>query len=104
VRERVFLTIDPLLYASRVHCPALILQGGSDITVPIRSAEKLATAMRASGNRDVTVRIIPGVSHSLLPHPLGPGSGWVYLPTFVTAPQVLETITDWASHLIRDGH
>ncbi|MGA7312433.1 MAG: alpha/beta fold hydrolase [Silvibacterium sp.] len=94
-RERIFLTIDPLLYANRVRCPALILQGGSDITVPIRSAEKLATAMRSNGNPDVVVRIIPGVSHSLLPDPEGAGSGWVYLPAFQTSPQVLETMTKW---------
>jgi uncharacterized protein len=94
-RERVFLTIDPLLYAGQVHCPALILQGGSDITVPIRSAEKLATAIRSNGNSDVTVRIIPGVSHSLLPDPEGAGSGWVYLPAFQTSPEVLEILTRW---------
>jgi pimeloyl-ACP methyl ester carboxylesterase len=46
-REGVFLTIEPLLYAVRVHCPVLILQGGSDITVPIRSAEKIANAIPA---------------------------------------------------------
>jgi uncharacterized protein len=104
-RERVFLTIDPLLYAARVRCPALILHGGSDITVPTRSAEKLAMAMRANGNQEVTVRFIPAVSHSLLPDPLGPASGWVYLPAFLTSPQVLDAITNWATtRLMRDGN
>jgi hypothetical protein len=95
-RERVFLTIDPLIHARRVRCPALILQGGSDITVPIRSSEKLATAMRESGNNDVTVRIIPAVGHSLLPDPVGTTAGTLYLPAFATSPQVLEVMTDWA--------
>jgi dienelactone hydrolase len=100
-REQVFLTIDPLLYASRVHCPALILQGGSDITVPIRSAEKIASAIRSNGNSDVTVRIIPAVSHSMLPDPIGPGSGWLYLPAFATCPQLLDVMTNWATaHLL----
>jgi pimeloyl-ACP methyl ester carboxylesterase len=58
-RERVFITIDPLMYAGRVHCPALILHGGSDITVPIRSAEKIANAIRSNGNSDVTARSFP---------------------------------------------
>jgi pimeloyl-ACP methyl ester carboxylesterase len=103
-RERVFLTIDPLLYAGRVHCPTLILHGGADITVPIRSAEKIASAIRSNGNSDVTVRIIPGVSHSLLPDPVGPGSGWVYLPAFATSPQLLEVMTNWAAtHLLTSG-
>jgi hypothetical protein len=51
--------------------------------------------MRSNGNPDVVVRIIPGVSHSLLPDPEGAGSGWVYLPAFQTSPQVLETMTKW---------
>jgi uncharacterized protein len=100
-RESVFITIDPLLYASRVRCPALILQGGSDITVPIRSAERIATAIRSNGNSDVTVRIIPAVSHSMLPDPLGPGSGWIYRPAFATSPQLLDVMTSWAAtHLL----
>lgn len=100
-RESVFLTIDPLLYAGRVHCPVLILQGGSDITVPIRSAEKIANAIRNNGNYDVTVRIIPAVSHSMLPDPLGPASGWLYLPAFATSPQLLDVMTNWAAmHLL----
>ena len=100
-RERVFLTIDPLMYAGLVHCPALILHGGSDITVPVRSAEKIANAIRSNGNPDVTVRIIPGVSHSLLPDPVGANNGWVYLPAFATSPQLLEVMTNWAkTHLL----
>jgi dienelactone hydrolase len=103
-RESVFITIDPLLYAGRVHCPALILQGGSDITVPIRSAEKIANAIRSNGNSDITVRIIPAVSHSMLPDPIGPGSGWVYLPAFATSPQLLDVMTNWATaHLLADS-
>jgi len=101
-RERVFLTIDPLQFARGVRCPTLVLQGGSDITVPVRSAERLANAMRENGNRDVTVRIIPGVSHSLLPDPNGPASGWPYLPAFLTSPELLDTMTQWVSkHLVQ---
>jgi hypothetical protein len=96
-REKVYLGVDPLEYARRVRCPVLVVQGGADLHVPLRSAERLATAMRAGGNRDVTVRIFPGVSHSLLPDPDGLGSGWVLLPAFRTSPQILETVADWTS-------
>ena len=97
VRERSFLGIDPLAYARQVRCPALVLQGGSDLTVPPRSAELLATAMRAGGNQDVTVRLFPGVSHSLLPDPVGLPSGWVFLPAFLTTPEILSTVSQWAA-------
>jgi len=39
---------------ARVQCPVLILHGGSDITVPIRSAERIANAIRSSGDSGVT--------------------------------------------------
>ena len=41
-RERVFLTIDPIEFARRVHCPTLIIQGGSDLNVPLRSTERMS--------------------------------------------------------------
>jgi alpha-beta hydrolase superfamily lysophospholipase len=89
------------MYAGRVHCPALILHGGSDITVPVRSAEKIANAIRRNGNSDVTVRIMAGISHSLLPDPVGTNSGWVYLLAFAISPQLLDVITNWAAtHLL----
>ena len=96
-REKSFLAIDPLEFALRVKCPALIIQGGADITVPIRSAERLASAMRANGNEDVTAMIVPGTSHSLLPDPIGLSTEWVWLPAFVTSPDVLGALADWAS-------
>ena len=97
VRERSYLGIDPLSYARRVRCPALILQGGSDLHVPVRSAERIAQAMRANGNRDVSVRVFPGVSHAFLPDPIGLSSSWAALPGFMTSPEILRAITDWAT-------
>ena len=95
IRERSYLSIEPLGYARRVRCPTLILHGGADLTVPPRSAERLALAMRSNGNRDVTVRIFPGISHSFLPDPGGLSSGWATLPGFMTSPEVLRAIADW---------
>jgi len=94
--ETSFLAIDPIEYDRQVRCPALIIQGGADATVPVRSAEKIASAMRAGGNSDVTVRIFPGISHSLLPDPGGLSSGWAALPAFITAPDLLDALTRWS--------
>lgn len=98
VREKSYLALDPLSFARRVRCPALILQGGNDLHVPLRSAERLGWAMREGGNRDVTVRIVPGVSHSLLPDIWGVTSRWVYLPAFQTSPAVLGPMAEWLSN------
>ena len=101
--ETSFLSIDPISYDRRVRCPALIIQGATDTTVPPRSAERIASAMRDGGNVDVTVRIIPGVSHSLLPDPVGLSSGWAALPAFLTSPDILDTLTRWSvARLVAD--
>lgn len=96
-RERSYLSIDPFDYARRVRCPALLLHGGTDLTVPQRSPERLATAMRDAGNDDVTVRVFPGVSHAFLPDVWGLPSGWAALPAFMTSAEVLRAITDWTA-------
>jgi hypothetical protein len=93
--ERSYLSIDPTDFARRTRCPALIIHGGADLHVPVRSAGRLAAAMRAAGNPDVTVRIFPGVSHSLMPDPIGTQSGWVYLPGVLTSPAILDETVQW---------
>ena len=95
MREKSYLSLDPLRYARLTRCPALIVHGANDLHVPARSAERLAWAMREGGNRDVTVRLVPGVSHSLLYDTVGLASGWVYLPGFLTDPEIFRTAGDW---------
>jgi dienelactone hydrolase len=102
--ENSFLAADPIQYDRQVRCPALVIQGGADATVPVRSAERIASAMRAGGNSDVTVRIFPGVSHSLLPDPGGLSSGWAALPAFLTAPDLLDVLTRWSEAKLMPLH
>ena len=84
---------------------------GSPKRLKLRKTLHLADSIRCGNrfrenpppgtNSDVTVRIIPGVSHSLLPDPVGPNSGWVYLPAFATSPQLLDVMTSRAAtHLL----
>ena len=102
--ESSYLTIDPSSYDRQVRCPALIIQGGADATVPVRSAERIAAAMRAAGNPDVSVRVLPGISHSLLPDPGGLPSGWAALPAFLTAPDLLDELTRWSMVRLMSKH
>jgi fermentation-respiration switch protein FrsA (DUF1100 family) len=90
-----------MMHAGHLHCPVLILHGGSDIAVPIRSEESIANGIRSSRNSGVTVRGILGVSHSLLPNPFGTNRSWVYLLAFATSPQLVDVMTNWAAtHLL----
>jgi len=94
--ESSFLKTDPAEFDGQVRCPALIIQGGADATVPVRSAERIALSIEGSGNSDVTFRIFPGVSHSLLPDPTGLANGWAALRAFLTAPDLLNEMSRWS--------
>jgi pimeloyl-ACP methyl ester carboxylesterase len=102
--ESSFLESNPMEYTRRVRCPVLIIQGGADATVPVRSAERIAFSMRGTGNSDVTLRIFPGVSHSLLPDPVGLPTGWAALPAFLTTPELLNEVTRWSVSKLRSHH
>ena len=64
--RKSFVEYDPLPAARSVQCPVLILHGNRDANVPVGHAYLLAKAMRAGGNRDVTVRILPDHNHLFL--------------------------------------
>lgn len=64
---RWFADYDPLVSARRLHAPVLIQHGALDRQVSVGQADSLAAAIRAAGNRDVTVRIYPRLNHLFLP-------------------------------------
>jgi pimeloyl-ACP methyl ester carboxylesterase len=102
--ESSFLKTDPAEYDGRVRCPTLIIQGGADSTVPVRSAERIAFFLRTSGNPDVSLRVFPGLSHSLLPDPVALPSGWAALPAFLIAPDLLDEMTRWSIAKLKGEH
>ena len=91
-----FVDYDPAPTAAHVRAPVLILQGENDRQVPMAEAEKLAAAIRGGGNRDVTVRVFPGMNHLFLPDG-GVGFSYEKLTSFVVPPVVMGAIADWLS-------
>jgi uncharacterized protein len=60
------VSTDPKDYLTRVHCPVLAVFGEEDLLVPAqKSAELYAKYLAQAGNRDVTIKVFPGVGHSL---------------------------------------
>ncbi|HEY7530623.1 MAG TPA: alpha/beta fold hydrolase [Gemmatimonadota bacterium] len=97
---RFILDYDPLQTAARVRVPSLILQGGTDRQVSPNQAEELAIAMRASGNRDITVRVFPYLNHLFLNDADGDPDGYPDLPSKALPPEVLSEVAEWLrSHL-----
>ncbi|UCH73292.1 MAG: alpha/beta hydrolase [Rhodospirillales bacterium] len=88
---------DPLPVARRVTSPVLILHGANDTNVPVDQAEPLAAAIRAGGNNDVTVRILPGHNHLFLEDPDGffRRYGDLLAHTNQLSDDVLRLIADW---------
>ncbi|MGH7584692.1 MAG: alpha/beta hydrolase family protein [Gemmatimonadales bacterium] len=85
----VFANYRPLDWWSRVRVPVLLVYGAEDQRVPAaESAARIEAALRAAGNADVTVRILPGADHTFRLPP-GPG-GWP-----VTVPGYPDVLLDW---------
>jgi pimeloyl-ACP methyl ester carboxylesterase len=64
------LDLDPVIYWEQIKVPVLVMFGELDDVVPVRiSAERIKAATKRAGNKDVTVRIFPGASHTIEPAP-----------------------------------
>jgi len=90
-----FIGYDPLPTARRVRQPVLIVQGETDRQVTADQARELDAAIRAAGNRDVTLRVFPEMNHLLIHDPDGMPSGYAKLGRNQVEPQVLGAIADW---------
>lgn len=97
-----FATFDPLPTARRLRQPVLILHGALDRQVSAGQADTLAAAIRAAGNRDVTVRVFSRLNHLFLPTD-GDGSPAEYPGLHQTAvpADVLDTLAEWIAARLR---
>ena len=92
---KYFLTYDPIPTAKRVKTPTIILQGEKDQQVTFEQANKLAAAMRAGGNRDVTVKVVPNLNHLFIPDTSGNPAGYTQLKSNKVSSEVLGMMADW---------
>jgi uncharacterized protein len=92
---KFWMSYDPAPTARRVKAPTLILQGATDRQVPVDQAEKLAALIRAGGNKDVTVRVIPTTDHLFIEDPAGDFNAYDKLPTNKVSAKVLGPLADW---------
>jgi uncharacterized protein len=94
-RSASIIALDTREHAGRVRAPVLLLNGTTDRHVPPWSAAAYALAFRQGGNRDVTMRLFPNLSHVLVPDPEGRAGGWPFLPSSRLAPEVRKTLSEW---------
>jgi dienelactone hydrolase len=92
---RFFADYEPLPAVRKVRVPVLILQGETDRQVPVSEARTLAGALRAAGNRRVTLRTFPGMNHLLVDDPSGNPIGYTKLPSHAVRKDLLGVLADW---------
>ncbi|WP_310395835.1 alpha/beta fold hydrolase [Hymenobacter sp.] len=94
---RHLLADRPAQTLAKVRCPVLALGGSKDVQVPAtRSLAATAAALKAGGNRDVTVKELPGLNH--LFQTAGTGGPAEYGTIEETmAPAALQLIGEWVA-------
>ena len=96
---RYFLTFDPAPVLKEVRCPVLALYGEKDTqATPKENAPALEAALKSGGNKDVTVRVLPGLNHLFQTSQTGAITEYGQIEeTF--APVALDEIEKWiAAH------
>jgi uncharacterized protein len=92
---RTFLALDPRIALRQVACPVLAISGGKDLQVdPAQNLPEIAAALKAGGNRDVTIRELPGLNHLFQTCQTGAVSEYGQIEETI-APVALDTISDW---------
>jgi uncharacterized protein len=96
-----FLKYDPLPALTKVKCPVLALNGEKDLQVPAKeNIPAIENALKKGGNKQVTVRIFPGLNHLFQECKTGiPGEYGTIEQTI--APVVLETTVNWIKQIVR---
>ncbi|MCZ6918771.1 MAG: alpha/beta fold hydrolase [Gemmatimonadetes bacterium] len=90
-----FLTYDPAVALRRIDVPVLALFGELDLQVPpAQNRPPMEEALRAGGNADYTIEVLPGANHLFITATTGSPTEYATLPKeFV--PELLPTITEW---------
>lgn len=98
---RFFLTYDPAPTLMKVECPVLAINGEKDLQVPPK--ENLRTideALKAGGNKDYTVKELPGLNHLFQTAKTGSPSEYAKIEETIS-PAALEIIGNWISEHIQ---
>lgn len=85
---------DPAATLHKVRMPVLILNGGTDQQAVPDNAPKIAAALVAGGNSDITLRVFPGLNHLFIRDSLGFPGGYSRLEPRVE-PMVIGVVVDW---------
>ena len=92
---RSFLSYDPRPSLEKVKCPLLAIDGTLDLQVPPeKNLRAIEDALKEGGNKDYTIKLIPGLNHLFQDAKTGSLSEYAQIEeTF--SPEALKIIGDW---------
>ena len=92
---RFFVSYDPAPTLMKVRCPVLALNGSKDFQVPPKeNLAALSAALAAGGNRDATVKELPGLNHLFQTANTGALSEYAVIDETI-APAALDEMSGW---------
>jgi hypothetical protein len=92
---RYFLTLDPRHYLEKVRCPVLAINGEFDLQVPPKeNLPAIEKALKAAGNKDYTIRELPGLNHLFQTCTAATSIHYTQIEETLS-PLALQTIGDW---------
>ena len=92
---RFFLFYDPMQTLQKVRCPILALNGEKDLQVPhAANLRGIGEAGKASGNGDVTVKMMPGLNHLFQTATTGSPMEYATIEETIS-PAALTLIGEW---------
>jgi fermentation-respiration switch protein FrsA (DUF1100 family) len=96
---RYFLSYDPRPTLMKVRVPVLAINGEKDLQVPAKEdLEGIEEALKAAGNKDYKIVLLPNLNHLFQPTKTGAPSEYAEIEETL-APIALQTIGDWiAAH------
>ncbi len=92
---RFFLTYDPKPTLMKVKCPVLAINGEKDLQVPPEeNLPAIEDALKAGGNKDYTIKEMPGLNHLFQTAQTGSPTEYAKIDETIS-PAALEFIGDW---------
>lgn len=92
---RYFLTYDPKPALMKVKCPVLAINGEKDLQVaPEENLHAIEEALKAGGNKDYTVKELPGLNHLFQTAQTGSPTEYATIEETIS-PTALKLIGDW---------
>ncbi len=92
---RFFLDYDPVPALEKTTCPVLALDGEKDLQVPPKeNLPLIEKALKAAGNKDFTVKEMPGLNHLFQHSPTGSPTEYGEIEETMS-PEVLSMVSEW---------